>query len=136
MPVGTVRDRACNECGAAADFHVDPFDVRGQHVLVVQDKATPIALHLLLRGQQLRKDGELVSMPADCSIALHECNSCLGAEQSLSASRQSLTRQKQELTLLQFNTTETLTERSGASGKVFTNLTIIQREMQTDEIHY
>ena len=102
MPVGTVRDRACNECGAAADFHVDPLDVRGQHVLV-QDNATPIALHLLLRGQQLRKDGELVSMPADCSIALHECNSCLGAEQSLSDSRQSLTRQKQELTVHQIS---------------------------------
>ena len=130
MPVPAVLDWACNECFAAADFHVDPFDVRGQHVLVVQGKATPIALHLLLRGQQLRKDGELVSMPADCSIALHECNSCLGAEQSLSASRE-LTRQKQELTLVQFNITETFTERSGASGKVFTNLTIIQREMQT-----
>ena len=81
MPVGTVRDRACNECGAAADFHVDPFDVRGQHVLVVQDKATPIALHLLLRGQQLRKDGKFMSRPVDCSIELLERNSSLVAEQ-------------------------------------------------------
>ena len=65
MPVVAVRGGAYDECFAAADLHVDPLDVGGQHVLVVQHNATPIALHLLLRGQQLRKDDEFVSKPVD-----------------------------------------------------------------------
>ena len=41
VPVGALRRGACDECDAAAHLHVHPLDVRGQHVLVVQQDAAP-----------------------------------------------------------------------------------------------
>ena len=52
VPVGALRRGACNERDAAAHLHVDPLDVRGQHVLVVQQHAAPIALHRGIRRRR------------------------------------------------------------------------------------
>ena len=52
VPVGALRRGACDECDAAAHLHVHPLDVRGQHVLVVQQHAAPIALHRGIRRRR------------------------------------------------------------------------------------